>query len=135
MVKVSYPSRENIASWLTICSFLLPTRQLLKSTPEGHSDRGNLEEASQLVGTVLDACNEAIRARENVEQLQWLQEHVAFPTDEDDNIKFLSEVPHIGMRRLLHSGTLFKVRRICLLPLLHVHMVKILLGPSSNTWP
>ena len=77
--------------------------------------------------------NEAVRSKENTEQLEWLQMHVQFTLDEvglphhththththfsvnvslfvPQNLVFNSQTNFMGSRKLLHWGKLFKVR-------------------------
>ena len=55
--------------------------------------------------------NEAVRQKENTEQLEWLQTHVQFTLDE--RLVFNSQTNFMGPRKLLHHGRLFKVRVVC----------------------
>lgn len=60
--------------------------------------------------TILNVCNEQIRDKENVAQLQWLQERVTFASAVTA-LTFRGHVPKINARRrLLYSGTLIKVK-------------------------
>ena len=57
-------------------------QQIIDYTPEDHMDydelKGGLEEAQRLCNSV----NEAVRLKENTEQLEWLQSNVQFSLDE-----------------------------------------------------
>uniref|UniRef100_A0A5K3FPP2 DH domain-containing protein n=1 Tax=Mesocestoides corti TaxID=53468 RepID=A0A5K3FPP2_MESCO len=95
-----------------ITKYKLLIEKLLKHTQPTHPDRANLEQSLELASTILDVCNEAIRNRENFVQLQWLQDHVAFAS-RDEEISFVGDEllsPFFGSRRLILSGTLFKVK-------------------------
>ncbi len=72
-----------------------------------------MEQSLDLASTILNVCNDAIRKRENVAQLQWLQERVSFPSGSGGGgeIAFVDEaLSYLGARSLLLSGTLFKVK-------------------------
>jgi hypothetical protein len=107
------------AAGLPLSSFLLKPMQritkyplliqrILDYTPEDHMDypelKGALEESQRLCHSV----NEAVRSKENTEQLEWLQNNVQFSLDE--RLVFNSHTNFMGQRKLLHWGKLFKIR-------------------------
>lgn len=53
---------------------LLP--QILEHTPEGHADRGPLQEALERAEELCSQVNEGVREKENSDRLDWIQAHV-----------------------------------------------------------
>ncbi|KAL7059361.1 hypothetical protein AAHC03_013105 [Spirometra sp. Aus1] len=92
-----------------ISKYKLLIEKILKYTAKDHPDLKNLKQSFQLASVVLDACNEAVRNRENVEQLLLLQERVIF-TSAVPEITFFDQIAYLGSRSLILSGKLFKVK-------------------------
>ncbi|VDN10020.1 unnamed protein product [Dibothriocephalus latus] len=92
-----------------ISKYKLMLEKILKYTSDSHPDLKNLQQSFQLASVVLDACNEAVRNRENVEQLFLLQERVIFTTAVPE-ITFFDQIAYLGSRSLMLSGKLFKVK-------------------------
>ncbi len=86
---------------------LPPAIQILSYTEEGEFDHDDLRKALDHAEKLCDQVNEAVRRKENTEQLEWLQTHIHFSLDE--RLVFNSATNFMGSRRLLHWGKLFKV--------------------------
>ena len=56
--------------------------QILDYTPDRDLDSDELRTALEFAKTLCTHVNEAVRSKENTEQLEWLQMHVQFTLDE-----------------------------------------------------
>lgn len=92
-----------------ICKYPLLIREILKFTPENHFDRGNLETALEKAEELCQQVNEGVRSQENTDRLEWLQAHVNLESI-GERLFFNSTTNCLGPRKLLHSGTLWKVK-------------------------
>ncbi|CAH3182444.1 unnamed protein product [Porites lobata] len=92
-----------------ICKYPLLIREILKYTPENHFDRVNLETALEKAEELCQQVNEGVRNQENTDRLEWLQAHVNLESI-GERLFFNSTTNCLGPRKLLHSGTLWKVK-------------------------
>ncbi|XP_073258737.1 intersectin-1-like [Porites lutea] len=92
-----------------ICKYPLLIREILKYTPENHFDRVNLETALEKAEELCQQVNEGVRNQENTDHLEWLQAHVNLESI-GERLFFNSTTNCLGPRKLLHSGTLWKVK-------------------------
>lgn len=69
-------------------------------------DRAYLQEALRVADRFLKLINENVRLKENVDRLEWMQYNI----QNDLNITFNSLTNKLGQRKLLHYGSLTKVR-------------------------
>ncbi|XP_068698722.1 intersectin-1-like isoform X2 [Montipora foliosa] len=92
-----------------ICKYPLLIREILKYTPENHFDRLSLETALEKAEELCQQVNEGVRNQENTDRLEWLQTHVNLESI-GERLIFNSTTNCLGPRKLLHSGTLWKVK-------------------------
>ncbi|XP_048577434.1 intersectin-1 isoform X3 [Nematostella vectensis] len=92
-----------------ICKYPLLIKEILKHTPDIHPDRMNLEIALEKAEELCNQVNEGVRSQENSDRLEWLQNHVK-REGLGEQLIFNSATNCLGPRKLLHSGTLFKVK-------------------------
>ncbi len=86
----------------------LPSLQILDYTSPLDSDYMDLKSALERATTLCEHVNDGVMQKENTEQLEWLQSHVAF-TNLEEKIVFNSQTNFMGPRKLLHHGKFFKV--------------------------
>ncbi|CAH0548139.1 unnamed protein product [Brassicogethes aeneus] len=89
-----------------ITRYPLLIAKILENTPDNHDDYQYLKESLRLAEKFLNCVNENIRIKENQERLDWLQQYV----QSDLNIVFNGNTNKMGTRKLLHHGTLIKVK-------------------------
>ncbi|XP_045103329.1 intersectin-1-like isoform X4 [Portunus trituberculatus] len=92
-----------------ITRYPLLIKQLLKYTPEGHPDCYNTQEALSASETLCAQVNEAVSQRENTDKLEWMQRCVTCEGLQE-RLVFNSLTNTLGPRKLLHTGTLHKVK-------------------------
>ncbi|XP_067051383.1 intersectin-1-like [Acropora muricata] len=92
-----------------ICKYPLLIREILKYTPENHFDRSSLEAALEKAEELCQQVNDGVRNQENTDHLEWLQSHVNLESI-GERLIFNSTTNCLGPRKLLHSGTLWKVK-------------------------
>ena len=56
---------------------IIPDFQIIKYTPEDHSDYQNMQDALTRANEICEQVNEGVREKENCDQLEWIQSHVA----------------------------------------------------------
>lgn len=104
---------------MTLSSYLLkPTQRITKypilvekiaeCTPPGHEDYDNMKTAHDWAKYLCNRINEGTRLHENVGRLEWIQSHVQLEAMEH-RVLFNSETNFLGMREVLHVGSLTKV--------------------------
>ncbi|XP_047244036.1 intersectin-2a isoform X3 [Girardinichthys multiradiatus] len=84
-------------------------KNILEHTPDGHEDRKPLREALERAEELCSQVNEAVREKENVDRLEWMQNHIQCEGPLE-NLSFNSLTNCLGPRKLLHSGRLFKTK-------------------------
>ncbi|XP_031554337.1 intersectin-1-like isoform X2 [Actinia tenebrosa] len=92
-----------------MCKYPLLIRQLLKYTPKDHPDRLNLESALEKAEELCNQVNEGVRSQESSDRLEWLQSHVNLE-GLGEQLIFNSATNCLGPRKLIYSGTLYKVK-------------------------
>ncbi|KAG7465648.1 hypothetical protein MATL_G00155770 [Megalops atlanticus] len=90
-----------------ITRYPLIIKNIMESTPESHADHGQLQEALERAEELCSRVNEAVREKENVDRLEWLQGHVQCE-GVTENLVFNSLTNCLGPRKLLHRGKLYK---------------------------
>ena len=84
-------------------------QKILQYTPEGHPDNQNLKDALTKAEELCSQVNEGVRERENSDKLEWMQNHVhceGLP----EKITFNSVTNCLGPRKILFSGTIYKLK-------------------------
>ncbi|KAK3098160.1 hypothetical protein FSP39_016770 [Pinctada imbricata] len=92
-----------------ITKYPLMLQKILQYTPEGHPDRQNLQDALAEAEKLCNQVNEGVRERENCDKLEWIQQAVqceGLP----EKIIFNSLTNCLGPRKIIYSGTLYKVK-------------------------
>uniref|UniRef100_A0A1A7YX17 Intersectin 2b n=1 Tax=Iconisemion striatum TaxID=60296 RepID=A0A1A7YX17_9TELE len=92
-----------------ITRYPLHIKNILECTPEGHADREPLKEALERAEVLCQQVNEEVRSKENVERLEWIQNHVQCDSP-IEHLKFNSLTNCLGPRKLLHSGKMYKAK-------------------------
>ncbi|XP_057199114.1 intersectin-2b isoform X1 [Triplophysa rosa] len=92
-----------------ITRYPLHIKNILESTPEGHVDHVQLQEALEKAELLCFQVNEGVREKENSDRLEWIQSHLQCEGI-TDNLTFNSLTNCMGPRKLLHSGKLFKTK-------------------------
>eukprot|EP00794_Sanderia_malayensis_P000125 gene125-736_t len=90
-----------------ITKYPLIVKQILKTTPEVHHDRQNLEQALEKIEELCSQINESIRMKESAGRLEWLQSHVILE-GLGEKLIFNSQTNCLGQRKYLHHSTLYK---------------------------
>ncbi|KAA0711236.1 Intersectin-2 EH domain and SH3 domain regulator of endocytosis 2 [Triplophysa tibetana] len=83
--------------------------KMIESTPEGHVDHVQLQEALEKAELLCCQVNEGVREKDNSDKLEWIQSHLQCEGI-TENLTFNSLTNCMGPRRLLHSGKLFKTK-------------------------
>ena len=91
-----------------VTKYPLLIKRILDYSPPGSEDYDQLMAALVEAELLCSKVNEAVRSKENTEQLEWLQSHVHLTITE--NLVFNSQTNCMGSRKLLHWGRLVKVR-------------------------
>uniref|UniRef100_T1IY47 Intersectin-1 n=1 Tax=Strigamia maritima TaxID=126957 RepID=T1IY47_STRMM len=91
-----------------ITKYPLLIKKILDYTPPEHPDRVQLEDALVRAQELCNQVNEAVRERENTDQLEFMQQHV--PCDTMEKITFNSLTNTLGPRKFLYSGIVFKAK-------------------------
>ncbi|XP_076079653.1 intersectin-1-like isoform X1 [Mytilus galloprovincialis] len=92
-----------------ITKYPLMIQKILQYTPEGHPDHQNLKEALTKAEELCSQVNEGVRERENSDKLEWMQGHINCD-GLVEKITFNSVTNCLGPRKILHSGTLYKMK-------------------------
>ncbi|XP_072178842.1 intersectin-1-like [Diadema setosum] len=92
-----------------ITRYPLLVQKILKYTPEGHADYGNIRMATEKAEELCQQVNEGVREKENSDRLEWLQNHVDC-TGLAEELIFNSLTNCLGPRKYLHSGKLHKAK-------------------------
>ncbi|XP_056623500.1 intersectin-2b isoform X2 [Triplophysa dalaica] len=92
-----------------ITRYPLHIKNIIESTPEGHVDHVQLQEALEKAELLCFQVNEGVREKENSDRLEWIQSHLQCEGI-TENLTFNSLTNCMGPRRLLHSGKLFKTK-------------------------
>ncbi|KAA0710802.1 Intersectin-2 EH domain and SH3 domain regulator of endocytosis 2 [Triplophysa tibetana] len=92
-----------------ITRYPLHIKNMIESTPEGHVDHVQLQEALEKAELLCCQVNEGVREKDNSDKLEWIQSHLQCEGI-TENLTFNSLTNCMGPRRLLHSGKLFKTK-------------------------
>lgn len=92
-----------------ITKYPLLIKKIQEHTPKEHPDSTYLEEALHLAEQLCNQVNEGVREQENSDRLEWVQSHVNCD-GLIEKITFNSLTNCLGPRKILHSGTLIKVK-------------------------
>ncbi|XP_054922113.2 intersectin-1 isoform X3 [Dermacentor andersoni] len=87
----------------------LMIKKIREYTDASHPDRGYLDEALEKAEQLCTQINEAVKERENADQLEWAQAHVQC-NGISERLVFNSLTNILGSRKFLHSGSLTKVK-------------------------
>lgn len=104
---------------MSLSSYLLkPTQRITKypllvqkiadCTPEDHEDYANIRSAVDWAQYLCNRIDEGTRLHENAERLDWVETHVQLEPMQH-RLRFNSETNFLGMREVLHVGSLTKV--------------------------
>lgn len=86
----------------------LMIKKIREYTDASHPDRGYLDSALEKAEQLCSQINEAVKERENADQLEWAQAHVQC-NGISERLVFNSPTNILGSRKFLHSGSLTKV--------------------------
>nr|XP_050026532.1 intersectin-1-like isoform X1 [Dermacentor andersoni]XP_054922112.1 intersectin-1-like isoform X1 [Dermacentor andersoni] len=87
----------------------LMIKKIREYTDASHPDRGYLDEALEKAEQLCTQINEAVKERENADQLEWAQAHIQC-NGISERLVFNSLTNILGSRKFLHSGSLTKVK-------------------------
>lgn len=87
----------------------LMIKKIREYTDASHPDRGYLDEALEKAEQLCSQINEAVKERENADQLEWAQAHIQC-NGISERLVFNSLTNILGSRKFLHSGSLTKVK-------------------------
>ncbi|XP_077540159.1 dynamin associated protein 160 isoform X4 [Haemaphysalis longicornis] len=87
----------------------LMIKKIREYTDASHPDRGYLDSALEKAEQLCSQINEAVKERENADQLEWAQAHVQC-NGISERLVFNSPTNILGSRKFLHSGSLTKVK-------------------------
>jgi hypothetical protein len=92
-----------------VTKYPLLIKRIIDYTPESHSDMDDLRFALDVATSLCSDVNEGVRSTDNTDKLEWLQHHVQV-VGIQENLVFNSLTNFMGLRKILYTGKVIKLR-------------------------